>query len=247
MGGYRFAVIAASHEPDGLKSIDLGAGHSGSGESLCGRVVTALKSQALLNESVGADYIERNWPPVLKESGAWPLAGLRQNFQNGSLTRLLDPDTTLLGKRVEFVSKRDFGIAWGRKADAEYDRVLFREPVDLEVVTFEPGGLLVLKSKVRNLDARIQPSAGCTPRPETDVAASPVPAAPTFVPVVGPNATPKHKALPVTRTHRLSGDIPPETWKRHGKRILPNLRRGTDLRIGISLSVSVDGPLPQGP
>ncbi|HQN20657.1 MAG TPA: hypothetical protein PKV86_16010, partial [Syntrophobacteraceae bacterium] len=72
-GGYRFVVIADSKEPNGLKTIDLGAGHSSSGETLCGRVITALKSQALLNESVGASYVERNWPPALRDSGAWPL------------------------------------------------------------------------------------------------------------------------------------------------------------------------------
>ena len=97
-GGYRFAVIADNKEPDGLKPIDLGAGHSSGGETFCGRVITALKSQALLNESVGAGYIERNWPPALKDSGAWPLASLRQSFLNGSLTRLLDPDTILKAK-----------------------------------------------------------------------------------------------------------------------------------------------------
>ena len=56
-GGYRFAVIFDSREADGLKAIDLGAGHASSGETLCGRIIAALKSQALLNESVGAGYI----------------------------------------------------------------------------------------------------------------------------------------------------------------------------------------------
>jgi hypothetical protein len=55
-GGYRFVVIADSQEPDGLKTIDLGAGHSSAGETLCGRVITALKSQALLNESRSGVY-----------------------------------------------------------------------------------------------------------------------------------------------------------------------------------------------
>jgi hypothetical protein len=45
----------------GLKVIDLGAGHSSSGETLCGRVIAALKSEALLTEAVGAGYIERSW------------------------------------------------------------------------------------------------------------------------------------------------------------------------------------------
>lgn len=107
--GYRYAVLADQREKDGLKVIDLGAGHASGGETLCGRVVAALKSNALLNESVGAGYIDRNWPPALKESGAWPLSSLRQSFLNGSLTRLLDPDAVLKGKIVEFVTNGELG------------------------------------------------------------------------------------------------------------------------------------------
>ena len=94
---YRFIVLTDNKEADGLKVVDLGAGHSSAQETLCGRVIQALKSSALLNESVGAGYLDRNWPPALKDSGAWPLSSLRQSFLNGSLTRLLDPDAVLKG------------------------------------------------------------------------------------------------------------------------------------------------------
>ncbi len=91
-------VLAGVQGVGGLEAIDLGAGHASASDSLCGRVITALKSQALLNESVGAGYLDRNWPPALKASGAWPLASLRQSFLNGSLTRLVDPDAVLPGR-----------------------------------------------------------------------------------------------------------------------------------------------------
>ena len=88
---YRFIAFADKEGVHGLKTIDLGAGHSSASETLCGRVISALKSNALLNESIGAGYIGRHWPPALKDSGAWPLSGLRQSFLDGSLTRLIDP------------------------------------------------------------------------------------------------------------------------------------------------------------
>ncbi len=136
-GDYRFAVIADAKDADGLKVIDLGAGHSSSGETLCGRVIAALKSEALLNESVGAGYIDRNWPPALKDSGAWPLASLRQSFLNGSLTRLVDPDAILKSKIVEFVTRGDFGLASGnKKTDGAYDRMWFQELVAPDEVAF---------------------------------------------------------------------------------------------------------------
>ena len=164
-GDYRFAVVADGQEPDGLKVIDLGAGHSSSGETLCGRVIAALKSEALLNESVGAGYIERNWPPALKESGAWPLASLRQSFLNGSLTRLVDPDAILKSKIVEFVSRGDFGLASGQKPDGSYERVWFEELVAPDEVAFEAGVFLLRKATAEALksgcarDARAGPGA----------------------------------------------------------------------------------------
>ena len=236
-GGYRFVVIADSQEPDGLKTIDLGAGHSSSGETLCGRVITALKSQALLNESVGAGYIERNWPPALKGSGAWPLASLRQSFLNGSLTRLLDPDMILRGKIVEFVTRGDFGLASGQKPDGGYERVLFNEFIDSAEIAFEPGVFLLLKAKAMPLKATPEPvtSGGGpeptpTPEPEPITGAGPEP---------GPEPTPGVSQ----KTFHISGNVPPEIWNRLGTKVLPKLRSGSDLKIGIDFSVTVEGQL----
>jgi len=239
-GGYRFVVIADSQELDGLKTIDLGAGHSSGSETLCGRVITALKSQALLNESVGAGYIERNWPPALKASGAWPLASLRQSFLNGSLTRLLDPDTTLRSRIVEFVRKGDFGLAYGQKPDGGYERVLFEESIDPADVTFEPDVFLLLKSVARSLKAPPEPvpggDAGPTPTPE-----------PEPVPPGEPQPQPEPEPAPgaATRTFRIYGDVPPEVWNRLGTKVLPKLRSCLELKIGIEFSVTVETGLAE--
>ena len=40
-------------------------------------------------------------------------------------------------------------------------------------------------------------------------------------------------------TLRLTGTVPPETWNRLGTKVLPKLRSGDDLRVGIELSVNV--------
>lgn len=229
-GGYRYAVIADSQEPGGLKTIDLGAGHSSGGETLCGRVITALKSQALLNESVGAGYIERNWPPALKESGTWPLASLRQSFLNGSLTRLLDPDTILRGKIVEFVSMGDFGLASGQKPDGTYERVWFNEPIAPEEAAFESGVFLLLKSKAKALRATPEPGPGPEPEPE---------------PTPGPGPEPEPAPSAETWTFKISGDVPPEIWNRLGTKVLPKLHSGSDLKIGINFSVTVESGVAQ--
>lgn len=235
-GSYRFVVIADSLEPDGLKTIDLGAGHSSSSETLCGRVLTALRSQALLNESVAAGYIERNWPPALKNSGAWPLASLRQSFLNGSLTRLLDPDKVLRAKIIEFVSRGDFGLASGKKPDGEYERVFFNEVIDPEEVVFEPDVFLLLRDKAKALKA--------TPETELIETVGPEPGFP-------PDHIPTHNSRNETRQERhdsasqrtfhIAGIVPPEIWNRLGTRILPKLRNSSELKVAIKFIVTVDG------
>lgn len=234
-GGYRYAVIADHHEPDGLKPIDLGAGHSSSSETLCGRILAALKSAALLNESVGAGYIERNWPPALKESGAWPLASLRQSFLNGSLTRLLDPDTALRTKIVEFVERGDFGLASGQKPEGTYERVWFQEPVASDEVAFESGVFLLAKAKARALKAGVPAP---TPGPEPQVE-PPGPGSVSVVPGPAQVGEPEPAPGVQTKTIRLVGTIPPELWNRLGTKILPKLRSGSDLKIGVDFSVTV--------
>src|SRR5574341_1255901 len=239
-GDYRFAVVADGQEPDGLKVIDLGAGHSSSGETLCGRVIAALKCEPLLNESVGAGYIERNWPPALKTSGAWPLASLRQSFLNGSLTRLVDPDAILRNKIVEFVGRGDFGLASGRKPDGGYERVWF--PQDLvapDEVAFEAGVFLLRKIAAEALRTGVPaaPTAAAGPEPGSTI---------TAPPVQGPEPGPEPAPGAETRTLRLVGTVPPEVWNRLGTKILPKLRSGAELKIGLEFSVTVKADIPGG-
>ncbi len=231
-GDYRFAVLADGQEADGLKVIDLGAGHSSSGETLCGRVVAALKSEALLNESVGAGYIERNWPPALKESGAWPLASLRQSFLNGSLTRLVDPDGMLKNKIVEFVGRGDFGLVSGLKADRSYERLWFQELVAPDEVAFEAGVFLLRKATAEALKSGVPaiPAPVQAPEPGPTTTTTPAP---------GPEPRPEPTLGAPTRTLRLVGTVPPEVWNRLGTKILPKLRSGSKLTIGLEFTVTV--------
>ncbi len=229
-GDYRFAVVADTQEADGLKVIDLGAGHSSSGETLCGRVIAALKSEALLNESVGAGYIERNWPPALKEAGAWSLASLRQSFLNGSLTRLVDPDAILKNKIVEFVGRGELGLASGRRADGSYERVWFHELVAPDEVAFEAGVFLLRKGTAEALKSGVPAPPGPAPAPGPTTSTPPAP---------GPGPGPEPAPGAMAQTLRLVGTVPPEVWNRLGTKILPKLRGGSQLMIGVEFTVTV--------
>ena len=64
-------------------------------------------------------------------------------------------------------------------------------------------------------------------------------------PVPEPQPAPKPEPTPSTENVnlRLSGTVPPEIWNRLGTKILPKLRKGDDLNVGVESSVSIDPQL----
>ena len=236
--GYRYVALWDGQAADGLKVIDLGAGHASAGSTLSGRIISALTAEALLNESVGAGYIDRHWPPAFRDSGAWPLTSLRQSFLNGVLTRLLDPDAVLRRQIAGFVGNGDFGLASGEKGDGRYERVWYKEPANPEEVAFESGVFLLTKAKAEQL--RSASEGQPTPQPEMSTGHSVTPE-----PEPQPSAGGEHTAQPSTQpdqriTLRLTGAVPYEAWNRLGTKILPKLHSGDSLRLAVDLSVSVE-------
>ena len=233
---YRFVALSDSKGKHGLKIIDLGAGHASASETLCGRIIGAMKSEALLNDGVGAGYTDRHWPPAFKDTGAWPLKSLRQSFLDGSLTRLIDPDTILRRKITEFVSKGEFGLASGPQSDGTFSRLWYAEEIPQEEVAFESGVYLLTKAKAEALKTPPGDSGQPEPSPTPDPGPKPEP---------GPEPGPEPPPSAQKTTLRLSGAVPPELWNRLGIKVLPKLRSGDDLRVNVDFSVSVNAQFAQ--
>ena len=233
---YRFVALADTKADSGLKVIDLGAGHSSANETLADRVIAALKTEALLSETIGAGYLERHWPPAFKESGAWPLTSLRQSFLNGSLTRLVDPDAILRRKIVEFVGSGYFGLASGAKEEGDYERIWHAEPVGAEEVAFEQSVFLLTRARseaLRSHGVREPTAPSLTDDPQK--------------PIKDPEKEKKSKppadapSIPL----RISGTIPPELWNRLGTKLIPKLRAGDKMTIGTDITVEVSQPMAE--
>ena len=229
--GYRYVVISDAKAQGGLKVIDLGAGHSSKTETLCGRVLAALKSEGLLNEGISVGYIDRSWPPALREAGIWPLTGLRQSFLNGTLTRLLEPDLVLRSRIPEFVSQGEFGLASGAEPGGKYRRVWFREPLDPADVAFDADVFLIAKSVAERLKS---PSSAPEPR-------GPQPP-PAQTPEGGSGGSEgKEPETPLSPARIIvAGTIPPEQWNRLGTRLIPKLRAAGTLSAEIRLEAEID-------
>jgi len=236
---YRFVVIADSSESDGLHIIDLGSGHASSKDTLGGRILAALRSESRLNESVGASYLERNWPAAFRETGAWPLASLRKCFLDGSLTRLVDPDKVLREKIPELVARGELGFATGELPGGSFNRFWFNEKLLPEDIDFVYDVFVVRKDRAKALrDTIAAPGAGRTTPPET----GPPPSTFTLVSPEsgGPPPGPGVSEAPKKTLLRVRGVVPAELWNRFGSKIIPKLRSAERLQARVDLSVEVE-------
>jgi len=227
---YRFIAFADPKSPDGLRCVDLGAGHSSGARSLCDRVLGALKSNALLNESPGAAYLERRWPEAFKASGAWPIKSLRQAFLDGSLERLINPDEYLKRKIPEFVARGDFGLASGEQPAGGYQRIWFNESISPEEVSFDADVYLLKKEKAKLLRPGL-PVEEAPSQPPASIAEEPERPSETTQPVT---------AAAGARSIVLTGVIPPELWTKVGIRLIPKLRSNAQPTLGINFALELD-------
>ena len=102
-------------------------------------------------------------------------------------------------------------------------------------VSFDADVFLLTKARAEALKER--PPDPIPPRPGTSPGTGP---APEPDPKPGPRPRPTPDSSDTVL--QLAGSVPPEVWNRIGK-LLPKLRSGKDLSLGIDLSVTVGTPL----
>ncbi len=238
---YRYiALYTKKQDNHNLHVIDLGQGHSSANISLSERIISAIKSQALLNDSVGISYLERFWPQAFIEKGAWPLKSLRQSFLDGSLTRLADPDTVLKSKIHDFVYKGDAGLISKSHADSSGFHLWFKEDLDPSEIMFVSEVCLVMKSKVGLYKPKEEPvpqpnlGNGIT-TPDTD---EPGTGSGTGIHPVHPESL---HGQPYIETIKLNGELPYELWNKFSRSVLTKLTTNNNgLVINIEIIVNND-------
>ena len=227
---YRYiALYTKKQDKHNLHVIDLGQGHSSSCISLSERIITALKSQALLNDSVGISYLERYWPKAFIEKGAWPLKSLRQSFLDGSLTRLVDPDAVLKSKIHDFVYKGDAGLISASNTYGSGYRLWFKEDIDPSEIMFVSEVSLVMAKKVDLYKPKDDPGpeygpgeGGSEPTPDeygTDTGTGTN---------TGQNQHDPQHEPPRLETIKLSGELPYELWNKFSRSILTKLNASSN-------------------
>jgi hypothetical protein len=121
------------------------------------------------------------------------------------------------------------------------DWAAYSEPVPSDEIAFESGVVLLKKAKAEELKKKPASTTGDTKRTGDPAPTGVTPTGTgTGTGTGGPTVVEPPVIVSTTRTITLSGKIPAELWNRLGTRVLPKLRTGKDLKIGIDFSVTVE-------
>jgi hypothetical protein len=158
------------------------------------------------------------------------------------MERLLDPDVYLRNKLPDFVLRGDFGLASGLQPGGGYARVWFSEILPPEEIAFDADVYLLITDKAKALKMRSETESVIvvtTLSDSTEEAALTSSATSEDLfskPEAGTIAT----AISGKKTLRITGTIPPEIWNPLGTKLLPKLKAGSELRIGLDFPLGLD-------
>jgi hypothetical protein len=220
-----------------LKEIPLGQLHQSEARTITSAILARLRHDSLLSREIGASYIERNWPPALKESGMWPLAGLKAAFFQGHFTRLEKADDALRATVFRAVAQGLLGLASGKDPNA-FDRMWLKEPVELADITFDFDTYLLTAAKAKALkQAPSQPAAppAGSPQPTQPPGTATTQSTLTGIAPFAPSAPAAPRTTPVV----WEGELKREQWNLFSLKVLTRLAQAEDLEISVEVSAKL--------
>jgi hypothetical protein len=209
---------------NGLKHLPLGQLHPSEARTLSSAILARLRHDSLLSREIGASYVLRNWPPALKESGAWPLAGLKAAFFQGQFTRLEKADDALRQMLLHAVKQKDaiLGIGSGKNPE-RFDQVWFREEISPAEIIFDHETYVLTAAKAKQAKEALA-------NPKTPPIVEP-PKPPSGGETGDGKKPPKPPPPDEARFVEWKGIIPRDQWNLFSLKVLTRLSQAEQLDI----------------
>lgn len=141
----------------------------------------------------------------------------------------------------------DFGLASGQKAEGGYSRIWFGEMLPAEEIAFDSDVYLLLPKTAEQFKSSKQGVLVLEPPAQVGIPNAGM--SEGFGPSddAGEHPSDSAEALGAkSRTLRIYGEIPTEVWQRLGRTLIPKLKSGNDLRVGLDVSLSLDADSANG-
>jgi hypothetical protein len=198
-------------------------------------IISRLKQEGIVEESISPDFLVRNWPPALEE---WSTKAVRDAFfASPSFPRLLDPEV-LRNTIAEGVKTGKFGYVG--KTYGGYQGTPIIDDPNFGPERVEISDQVVLLPREKALALKGAPPSP----PEEPERTARVAEEPGARPEGAPEQT---VALPMPVGRHLSweGELPPQKWTNFYMRVLTRFATDPSLRLTVRFEVTPETGISQ--
>lgn len=245
-------------EDNSLRRIDLGLVHSSAANSLVELIISRLRQEDIVVESVSPNFLGRYWPPALPE---WSTRGVRDAFYaSPRFPRLLNPDA------VKATISRGLGAGAfayvGRTAGGDYEPFVYKSSLDHPDIEIAEDVYLITRDRAEEyLAQKSQPTpepertttgtGGATPTPTDGTTPDGQPIRPTGATdstttntLNTGNTTSAPEPPPGSQIagFRWTGEVPAKKWMNFYTKVLSRFATSG----GLTLSITADVTPPEG-
>jgi len=216
------------------KCNDLGLVHSSAADSLVSLILSRLKQEGDIEESISPNFLVRNWPPAFTE---WSTKSVRDAFfASPQFPRLLNPET-IKQTIADGVIRGLFGYA-GKTASGEYSPFYFATSVNAFDIEISEDVFLIPEEKAQLISKGQVPAIA----PEEEGKPGEEGVTP---PVPGEIGVPADKgkgiAVPMASSISWEGEVPPQKWMNFYTKILSRFATGEGLKINLKFEAKPEG------
>jgi hypothetical protein len=219
-------------EDGGLQELDLGLLHPSMADSLVGLIIARLKQEGVIEDSINADFLVRNWPTALTE---WSTKAVRDTFfASPKFPRLLNPEV-LRTTIVQGVNTGKFGYV-SKKADGSYEGPPLIDDPDFGLGDVEFSDQVALLPRDEAL--KVKADVSYKPQQATG-AALPADESVPYTTQVARGTPPPITSIEVPKVPglRWEGEVPSQKWTNFYMKVLTGFATEKSLKIRLEISV----------
>ncbi|MBM0106501.1 ATP-binding protein [Steroidobacter sp. S1-65] len=215
-----------------MRKIDLGLTQSGAAPSLVDLILSRLRQEDLVAESVGPMVLTRYWPPALPE---WSTRAIRDAFfSSPKFPRLLKPDAL----KDTFVRGLEGGL-WayvGKAGPERFEPFIYKRTLAADDIEFSADLYLISPERAESYLASLSAASLPMLAPEP----TPAPTTPGGT-IESPAATPAEIS-----TLRWSGEISSQKWMNFYTKVLSRWVTSAALKLVVNVEITSPTGIPAG-
>ncbi|MCD6099133.1 MAG: ATP-binding protein [Candidatus Marinimicrobia bacterium] len=211
------------------KCVDLGLVHSSAADSLVSLILSRLKQEGDIEETISPNFLVRNWPPAFTE---WSTKSVRDAFfASPQFPRLINPET-IKQTIADGVVRGLFGYA-GKTPTGQYKPFYFATSINAFDIEISEYVFLIPKEAAQSISEGEKPLV--TPGVKEGITS------PTPEEIEVTVDKEKRITAPAASSITWGGEIPPQKWMNFYTKVLSKFATGEGLKIYLTFEAKPEG------